>query len=156
MVFAGNGLKIVIDESVWRIFTNSRQVHMNSPESFGILIGTRDTIAQSYKIKRITTPGKKDVQSRHHFVLQDPQHQKTANQAFHNSGGYLGYLGTWHTHPEAIPSPSAIDIKDWLMCIERNPDRQLFFVIVGICGVNVYVGQGNEFDKLKELRSNKS
>ena len=156
MDFAGYGLTISTDRSVWRIWQGGRQIHQNAPESFGILIGSCDKTSMSCRIERATIPGKRDVQSRSHFVLQDPCHQKAVNQAYHQSDGYLGYLGTWHTHPEASPKPSTVDINDWLACIERNPDRQLYFVIVGIEKTHVFVKQGKQFKKLKELGSNKS
>jgi len=155
-LFGGYGLTISIDRSVWMIWQSGRQVHTNVPESFGILIGFCEKNAESYRIEHVTTPGKSDVQSRTHFIMQDLRHQKAANQAFHQSDACLGYLGTWHTHPEAIPSPSIVDINDWLACIERNPDRQLYFVIVGTEKTRVFIKHGNQFKKLKEQGSNMS
>lgn len=155
MAFAGYGLTISVDRSVWKIWQYGRQVHPNAPESFGILIGSCEKTVESCRIEHVTTPGKRDVQSRSHFILQDSCHQKAANQAFHRSDACLSYLGTWHTHPEATPSPSTVDINDWLACIERNPDRQLYFVIVGTERTRVFIKYGNQFKMLNEQGSNK-
>lgn len=152
VVFVGSGMTISIDQSVWEIWQSGRQVHPNMPESFGVIIGSCEAVG-ACKIERATVPGKKDIQSRTHFVLQDPCHQKAVDQAFRQSSGYLGYLGTWHTHPVAIPAPSLVDIKDWLACCKRNPDRLLFFVIVGTKKTSVYTSHGTQFKMLKEQGS---
>lgn len=149
MIFVGYDMAISIDQSVWDFWQNGRQVYPNMPESFGVIIGSCEA-AGACKIERVTIPGKRDIQSRSHFVLQDPCHQKAVDQAFRQSSGYLGYLGTWHTHPEAIPTPSTVDIKDWLACCKRNPDRQLYFVIVGIKNTHIYVKHDTQFKLLKE------
>ncbi len=155
MVFTGFGLTISIDRAVVRIWDDSRQVHPNAPESFGILIGTCEKTTESCRIELVTTPSKRDVQSRSHFCLQDPCHQNAVNQEFHRSEGYRGYLGTWHTHPEASPSPSTVDINDWLACIENNPDRRLYFVIAGTEKTCVFIKHGNQFKMLKKQGSTK-
>ncbi|MFX9397410.1 Mov34/MPN/PAD-1 family protein, partial [Acinetobacter baumannii] len=54
------------------------------------------------------------------------------------SNGTSVYLGTWHSHPQNIPTPSNIDYADWKSCILRNPDRQLFFAIVGIQAIRIF------------------
>ena len=152
MVFIGSGMAISIDQSVWEIWQNARQVRQNMPESFGVIIGSCEA-AGACKLECATVPGKRDIQSRTHFVLQDPCHQKAVDQAFRESNGYLGYLGTWHTHPVPIPAPSSVDIKDWLACSKRNPDRLLYFVIVGTKKTCVYIKHGTQFKMLKEQGS---
>jgi len=152
MIFVGSGIVISVDQSVWEIWQNGRQVCPNMSESFGVIIGSCEA-AGACKIERVTVPGKRDIQSRSNFVLKDPCHQKAVDQAFRQSNGYLGYLGTWHTHPVAIPTPSTVDIKDWLSCCKRNPDRQLYFVIVGTKNTCVYIKHGTQFKILKEQGS---
>lgn len=71
--------------------------------------------------------------------MRDPSHQQAIDKAFEQSNGELGYIGTWHTHPQCVPVPSIIDLNDWAQCTLRNPDRQLVFAIVGIEQVNVYI-----------------
>jgi len=153
MIFVGSGIAISVDQSVWEIWQNSRQVCPSASEAFGVIIGSYEKVAEACKIERVTMPGKRDIQSRSRFVLQDPCHQKAVDLAFHQSDGCLGYLGTWHTHPVAIPTPSMVDIKDWLACCKRNPDRQLYFVIVGTNNTCVYIKHGTQFKILKEQGS---
>jgi integrative and conjugative element protein (TIGR02256 family) len=156
MVFIGYGLTISVDRSVWSVWQDGRQVYPNAPESFGVIIGSCEKTSDSCRIERVTVPGKRDVQSRSHFILKDPCHQKAVELAFRQSDGYFGYLGTWHTHPVAIPTPSTVDQNDWLLCSKRNPDRRLYFVIVGTEKTCIYIKHDKQFKMLKEQRSNKS
>ena len=42
------------------------------------------------------------------------------------------YLGEWHTHPEAIPSPSRIDICGWKSIAKKRQNTPwTLFVILG-------------------------
>jgi integrative and conjugative element protein (TIGR02256 family) len=52
------------------------------------------------------------------------------------------YLGEWHTHPEADPTPSSIDRADWKLRLARDRiDADfVFFLIVGLEEVAVWEG----------------
>lgn len=156
ITFAGYGLTICIVQTAWKSWQDGRQLHPDAPELCGILIGSCEKATESCRIELITTPGKRDIQYRSRFVLKDPCHQKAVDLAFHRSEGCLGYLGTWHTHPEEIPTPSTVDINDWVACAERNPDRQLYFVIVGTLKTCVFIKHDNQFKMLNEYRSSKA
>ena len=145
---------MVIEPGVEEIWNNHRQIKARSPEAFGILIGSCEELTGHCRIESVTTPNKLDIQSRFQFLLKDPEHQKTVDQAYRQSQGHLGYLGTWHTHPETNPNPSTVDIKDWLKCESRNPDRPLFFVIVGTKNTCVFVRIKNKFVKLTRKEPN--
>ena len=80
--------------------------------------------------------------------MQDPFHQKAIDKAFKKSSGEMGYIGTWHTHPQNSPIPSGIDINDWANCIERNLDRLLLFVIVGRKKTTIYIYLNNNLEEL--------
>lgn len=117
----------VIDN--WQHFKQNKE---EKSEAFGVLIGGRNHDSSKLWIEACSTPLAKDKSTRSSFVLKDTGHQKLVNEYFKASNGTLGYLGTWHTHPEPTPTPSIIDLKDWHSCCERNPDRKLIFIIVGM------------------------
>ena len=52
-----------------------------------------------------------------------------------------GYIGTWHTHPSEVPSPSSSDLKDWKQSIKHNKDSTsaLIFIIAGIQGFRIWL-----------------
>ena len=152
-MYIGYGSHLVIDQSVVNTWDEHRQADSQALESFGVLIGSCQKISDICNVETVTTPSKDDFQSRSRFLLKDRGHQIAVDRAFHRSRGHLGYLGTWHTHPEADPSPSMIDIEDWLSCTSRNPDRPLYFVIVGTEKTHVFVKFRNKFRKLKSQGS---
>lgn len=121
-------------------------------EAFGVLIGGQNHDISKLWIEACSTPLAKDTSTRTSFNLKDIRHQKLVDKYFKASNGILGYLGTWHSHPEPIPTPSCIDLKDWYSCCARNPDRKLIFVIVGMSYFCVYHLSGKNFERIcKEL-----
>jgi len=138
-----SSIQLCVSESVIDIWKKHRQVNADMHESFGVMIGSQENEPVSVVIEDVTTPLQKDRHSRSNFLLIDKGHQKAVDAAFKKSNGILGYLGTWHTHPENNPNPSAIDITDWHQCIKRNPDRKLFFFVVGIEKAKVYTFNEN-------------
>lgn len=154
VIYTGHGLHLTIKQSVIQTWDSYRQSKAQAPESFGVLIGSCNKMADQYCIEAVTSPEKQDKQSRFYFLLKDPAHQDAVDQAYNQSQGLLGYLGTWHTHPEATPTPSRVDINDWLSCVKRNPDRLLFFVIVGTRDICVFMQFRNKFEQLEIQESN--
>lgn len=126
-----HGIKLQIPNSVIKIWSSYRQLAPLSTEACGTIIGGKDLSADHYWIDIITEPQIQDIRKRFSFIMRDNFHQNAANNAFKESNGKSIYLGTWHTHPESSPTPSNLDIQDWKACMKRNPDRRLFFVIVG-------------------------
>jgi len=138
--------------NVLQVWEECRQEEMHDPEIFGVIIGSRTEGEKEYWVESITKPYTGDQATRFSFKLQDRSHQGSVDIAFEQSYGTNIYLGTWHTHPELIPTPSSIDKSDWFSCVRRNSGRQLFFVIVGLGEVRVFVrGRwGLGFSQLKK------
>lgn len=151
ITISSNNIQLSIASNVIDIWKKYRQVNADMHESFGVMIGSQENEPVSVVIEDVTTPLPKDRHSRSNFLLIDKGHQKTVDAAFKKSNGALGYLGTWHTHPEKNPSPSAIDINDWRKCIKRNPDRKLFFIVVGIEKTKIYTINENKFEELAAI-----
>lgn len=137
--FWGSTIELRVNKQVYACWLEHRQMNPKDTEQFGVLIGSRVEGEQSIWIDRCTTPQKKDISQRSFFVMKDTTHQQIIDKAFEQSSGELGYIGTWHTHPQNAPEPSSIDLNDWEKCTQRNPDRQLVFVIVGNKQVNLYI-----------------
>lgn len=139
-----------ITSNVLEIWLNHTQNTRNKHEAFGVLIGSQSTDACQLWIEECSTPKSKDKSTRTSFELKDPFHQRMVNHHYQESKGQLGYLGTWHTHPEGIPSPSSIDIRDWQNCTMRNPDRKLLFAIVGLTHFCIYHEEKGSFERVIE------
>ncbi len=147
LIFTTPEFELCISHKVNDIWSHHSQIEDNSYESFGVLIGNKDHGSETYWIEDVTEPKPNDIQTRFSFVLKDSGHQKNVDDAFQQTGGKLIYLGTWHTHPQPDPHPSNIDYYDWKACIERNKDRQLFFIIVGTQKIALFHLQGKFFVK---------
>ena len=149
--FEGLRRTVSISERVWRVWQGHRQIQSCRPESFGVLIGSTSDDRRDIYVENLTTPMPGDCQSRNSFDLEDPGHQQAVDAAHSRSDGSRIYLGTWHTHPQPIPSPSGIDKGDWRRCLRRNGERPLVFVIAGTERTRVFVPWGRWFRALRQL-----
>ncbi len=41
----------------------------------------------------------------------------------------MGYMGEWHTHPEDHPTPSGIDLRNWLDITVPRPEPMVFLIL---------------------------
>ncbi len=143
-----------ISSDVVECLNRHRQLDNVSAEQFGVLMGSRSIKESEFWIEANTTPQANDKATRFGFLLRDKKHQKEVDKFFDSSDGILGYMGTWHTHPEALPTPSCVDINDWKRCVKRNSDRQLFFIIQGYDGLRIYINKKWKFVCVSELITN--
>lgn len=92
------------------------------------LLGTADVV-----IDQVTVPMRGDRQTRTQFHRDRRRHQQVIDGCWADSRGTCQYLGEWHTHPEATPSPSRTDLGDWRRRLKRDgvDTDALLFLIVG-------------------------
>lgn len=146
ILFSYSDIEVVVNRSVYDIWLNNRQTRSQNTEQFGVLIGSHSIDQSTIWIDLCTSPKTKDISQRTRFVMKDPFHQKAIDEAFINTDGEMGYIGTWHTHPQNKPIPSSIDLEDWSKCELRNPDRKLLFVIIGNQQINIYINLNNKLE----------
>lgn len=146
--FSFNDVEVFIHYKVMKIWQGYKQLSSKKNEAFGVLIGYYNNENNIY-IRMVTEPYSLDKATRTSFSLRDPKHQEIVSKAFQRSHSLLGYLGTWHTHPEHNPIPSSIDIGDWDRCILRNADRNLFFFIIGKDEPYLFYRKHNQYIKIK-------
>jgi integrative and conjugative element protein (TIGR02256 family) len=106
-----------------------RQINDAGHEAGGVLLGTRR--GPHFEIVEITGPQPQDLRGRFSFLRRAGPHRGIARQRWKASGKLLGYVGEWHTHPESIPNPSAVDRRGWNELFEEHL-QPLVHVIVGI------------------------
>lgn len=119
------------------------QVDRHSAEAGGILIGRLISGSQDVVVDSATPPQPKDKRSRFRIDRLDLKHQRLVDRAFTETGGT--YLGEWHTHPEAHPTPSCIDQRNW-----RRKGKEdtyygdgLLFIILGTESMGAWHGERN-------------
>lgn len=137
---------LLIEDAVLVELNPYRQTDPHSCEGAGVLLGYRR--ADHIHIVQATLPGADDVRSRFSFWRCDQSHQHIATREWQSSGETKDYLGEWHTHPEAHPSPSSLDLSEWrVLCKKRQ--EPLVFMILGTEGRWVGVGRGIQLQELE-------
>ncbi len=133
--------QVAISEEVLSALYGCRQVSACAPEAGGVLLGKLLDSDGAGVIEALTLPGKGDRQSRFGF-FRSGRHHREARRYWQKTDQTGAYLGLWHTHPEAVPTPSSIDMDDWRRALRKDlyPGQGLLFVIVGIDAIGLWIG----------------
>lgn len=120
----------IADEAVAKMLAR-RQLGRTASEAGGVLLGRR-LDGGHVIIDDVTEPQAGDRAGRFTFH-RSADHQALIDEAHLASGGTCGYLGEWHTHAEPDPTPSDVDLDDWLRRVREDvfDGDELLFVIVG-------------------------
>lgn len=123
-----NGITIDIFPAVQEMIFSHRQISGLSTEAGGMLVGYENAQTGNFTLANATEPQPSDVRTRISLVLRY-QHKEQLRKLQEP----YGYIGTWHTHPSATPSPSPVDLRDWEKCIRKNQNctSALVFIIAG-------------------------
>lgn len=132
--------RLIITERALLILNDFRQLDGKDCEAGGVLLGRYLIDSENIVVDYVTTPQKKDRRTRTSF-FRSKTHNSIAQKMWEASNHRIAYLGLWHTHPESVPSPSMIDIKDWEKAIKKDQFEgdKLFFLIVGIDDLKVWM-----------------
>ena len=103
---AGSGQRIVFAQAAIDHFVKHRQDKPKKTEAGGLLFAKADF--PDIHVQKVTGPRTRDIRKRTLFRPHGPSEQKEIDK-FHKRG--LHFVGVWHTHPEAVPSPSRLDIS---------------------------------------------
>jgi integrative and conjugative element protein (TIGR02256 family) len=132
-----------LDAPVVRRLHDFRQTQCVSREAGGVLLGRWLRESEHVVVDELTTPMRGDRRGRTSFHRAAQAHQQRIDRAYAESHGTCGYLGEWHTHPEADPTPSSVDLDDWRRRLrdDRVDVPHLFFVIVGTSSTRAWRGE---------------
>lgn len=132
------GSYVLIEQDVMAALHRFRQLSADDSEAGGILIGYRRQ--QHLHVVEFTAPAAGDHRTRCEFDRRDPFHARWAYQRWKRSCRRLDCVGEWHTHPEAVPSPSGLDRSEWQRVLSSIGQMRVF-LIVGNAADWVGVGQ---------------
>jgi integrative and conjugative element protein (TIGR02256 family) len=129
----GNGAAAQIGDDALATLLAHRQTATDVFEAGGVLLGRHIIGTNDMVVDSVTEPMFGDVGKRFEFHRSAPAHQAAIDRAWESSGGTIGYLGEWHTHAEPDPTPSAVDLDDWVRRLRGDTfdGGSLLFVIVG-------------------------
>lgn len=130
-----------ISVDAWAVMKRFRQTAPDAAEAGGVLLGRHLLDGSAIIVDAVTTPLPGDRRARTRFYRAQRRHQAVIDEAWRTSNGTCTYLGEWHTHPEPIPMPSAIDWADWKRRLHTDRYAEpLFFVIIGTEQVAAWEG----------------
>ncbi len=152
MVFEkSDGGYLILLPDVLATFDRFRQNKPKDKEACGVLIGSLKEGLFEIFLELATSPQPNDIRSRMHF-WRSPSHQKIVERIFRESQQTRVYLGEWHTHPEADPTPSTQDWSAWRHKLsEQTEPNPLFFAIQGIRVLRIWQGDVTS-QNIKELK----
>ncbi|MCC5865935.1 MAG: Mov34/MPN/PAD-1 family protein [Wenzhouxiangella sp.] len=145
-----SGQQLVLDASVLSHFKNWQQLRQGMPEAGGQLFGTISETCVT--VKKATGPRPSDRRGPFYFVA-DRLAERREIRAMHKSG--LHYFGDWHTHPQAVPTPSATDLESMsdLFVRSKHQLNAFLMIIVGTeqfpDGLHISLHEANVWTKLE-------
>jgi integrative and conjugative element protein (TIGR02256 family) len=98
--------RLVIDAPVLNHFAEHQQHGGDSLEAGGQLFARFSD--HEITISNVTGPRLADRRSRYLYLPNRREEQREIDE-MHRKG--LHFVGDWHTHPEAVPTPSSSDIR---------------------------------------------
>lgn len=135
------GGRFQIGPAAEMVIRHHLQCEPHQSEAGGVLLGRHIVDTSDIIVDQVTAPMPGDRQSRHRFFRARRRHQELIDRAWQESDGTCTYLGEWHSHPERVPAPSAVDRLDWRrkLLVDRFL-RYLFFIIAGTEEVRAWEG----------------
>ena len=124
--------KIKVCQNIIRVLFQYMQRGFFSKESGGILIGKENKSNENIIINHITVPMPEDERKHNRFIRKDKEHIELFKNLYKKSNETLRYIGEWHTHPEAIPNFSYMDLKNWKkISKDSKSDINYYHIILG-------------------------
>lgn len=121
------GTIVLIADGVIERITDETLRFGGRKERGGILIGQRRE--EHLHVHEATLPMRLDWGTRFAFCRFAAGHQAVATLRWRSSGETMDWVGEWHSHPQAVPSPSAIDLASWRGIVARRQVPMLFVII---------------------------
>ena len=131
-----SGQIVVLSDLVLAHFDRHRQMKVNSLEAGGQLFARFES--KVVRVERATGPRPSDRRSPISFVPDRKAERREIKQSFRAG---FHYVGDWHTHPEACPSPSQTDIDSFQEMYRKSRHGLASFLVV-------IVGTDPEIDSL--------
>lgn len=150
-----DGGRIKLDRFPLKKIYKHIQKNQDMYEAGGVLLGRYIIDSNDIVIDDITTPMKNDIRHRFYFLKRKREHQKIVTKRWYETKGTCNYLGEWHTHPEAVPNHSIVDLNEWkrLLKITKFDGTYLYFIIAGMEQLKIWEGNrySLEFTLLEQI-----
>lgn len=113
--------------------SRSVRINGNKVETGGLLFGKRDDSLKVVWVSEVIGPPSDSISSEIIFICGVEGTVKIHNTKKLNSGGEVGYIGMWHTHPFKLPLPSEIDLAgmEKILTLGPQPPSKNLLLIIG-------------------------
>lgn len=126
MQFTNNSdINVTFESEVLELFERHKQLSEKSLEAGGQLFARFN--ATEVVISKAT--GLRDGDKRGRYLFW-PNRKKEQNEIKELFGEGYHYVGDWHTHPEAVPTPSSTDLVNILECYSQSKHDLKYFIMV--------------------------
>ncbi|MCP4902047.1 MAG: hypothetical protein GY906_34205 [bacterium] len=120
-----SGQALCVSSSAIAAFAAHRQSGVSEPEAGGVLFARFDL--PNVIIERAAAPSCTDRRSRFAFFVDKGRRRKQVKRAYKNG---LHFIGEWHTHPQADPTPSPRDLLSMNDLFVKSCHELNFFVMI--------------------------
>ncbi|MGI9102191.1 MAG: Mov34/MPN/PAD-1 family protein [Terriglobales bacterium] len=117
--------RLALDPSVLNHFAEHQQRDADSLEAGGQLFARFSD--QEVTVSRVTGPRPVDRRSRYLYHPNRREEQREIDE-MHRKG--LHFVGDWHTHPEAVPTPSPSDIRTINEAVAKSRHHLYGFLMI--------------------------
>lgn len=131
--FPRRGATVVLPESAFARMCRLA-VRAAPNETGGTLVGHYHTNTATAWVERALGVRRGAQTGRTHFYRPPDEIDKQLADIYRTSDGHTHYLGEWHTHPGATPTPSQLDLRTLLELARSTAvatDTPLLFVLGG-------------------------
>jgi len=116
--------RLLFEKNVLDHFAFHRQTPQKPNEAGGQLFAIFEN--DIIRVVSATGPRAKDKRGPSSYV---PDRRAERKEIKSNFAKGLHFVGDWHTHPERVPTPSAIDTQNMQDCFRRSTHGLNFFVL---------------------------
>jgi len=145
----GTTERLVLSDTVIEHFLANRQKRWYQKEAGGQLFAT--VSGGTISVIEATGPRRTDKRSRFSYVADREVERQEIREKYAKG---LHYVGDWHTHPERIPKPSALDIHSIQECVNKSRHTLNAFVLIIVGhgelpnGLHVLINNGRDTKRL--------
>lgn len=120
-----SNFSITLADNVLDHFERYRQLRYWDKEAGGQLFARFE--GNHTLIQEVTGPRPNDKRSRHSYRPDRLAEQREIQEMFDKN---FHYVGDWHTHPSASPSPSDTDVLNISSCVARSEHELNGFLMI--------------------------
>ena len=135
-LISGGRIQVRIARFAWRDLrawiSHSSRERGEAVETGGLLFGQTDASLGVVWISEVLGPPVDSTFSETGFVCGTAATRQANNAKKRLTGGLVSYVGTWHTHPQGMPVPSATDYRGvggLLLDDDHSTDQELMLIV---------------------------